>query len=181
MKHGCRPRFALGFGVLPMALALATGCESMSNTDRGVVGGGLFGAGIGALIGHATGHTGAGAAIGAGTGALVGGLAGHAEDKAERKAQIAQAQRQLGITDVVSLTQQHVNDQIIIQQIRTSGSVYHLSRADIEYLKANGVGDAIVMEMQATAGRPRPVYVQPVYVEPPPPVSVGVGVWYRFR
>lgn len=166
----------------------------MSNTDKGAIGGGLIGAGTGAAVGHALGNTGAGAVIGTGVGMVAGGLTGNAVDRAEHKAEVAQAkaeaiaaQRQLGITDVVAMAQQHTSDAIIIQQIRTTGSVYNLSPNDIGYLKANGVSDPVVMEMQATATRPRRVYTpvavqQPgtvyIYEPPPPPVSVGFGVGY---
>jgi hypothetical protein len=88
------------------------------------------------------------------------------------------------------MTQQHVSDAVIISQIRSSNSVYQLSAQDTTWLKQNGVSDAVVMEMLATAHRfPRrvyvdgPVYGEPVYVvdPPPPPVGVGVGVGFRGR
>src|SRR6266852_3367638 len=117
------------------------GCSSMSNTEKGVGAGGLIGAGTGALIGNATGHTGAGALIGAGVGAVSGGLIGNSIDKSEAKtaAQIAAAnnppQGPLGITDVASLAQARVADDVIIAQIRSTGSVYRLSANDTIWLK----------------------------------------------
>jgi outer membrane lipoprotein SlyB len=181
------------FGAVLPAL-LACGCSSMSNTEGGALGGGLLGAGAGALIGHATGHTGAGAFIGAGAGALTGGLIGHAVDKSEERtaAQVAaagaeQQRQQLGMIDVVQLAQTHVADEVIIAQIRSTGSVFHLSSNDTIYLKQQGVSDAVVQEMLLTANRyPRrvytstPVYTERVYVvDPdPPPVAVGVGFGY---
>ena len=160
---------------------ITCGCASMNNTEKGVAAGGVIGAGTGALVGNAVGHTGAGALIGAGVGALSGGLIGNAADESEKKAQAraaAQA-RAMGMTDVVALTQQHVSEAIIINQIRASGAVFHLSAQDIVWLKENGVTDVVVNEMQMTAYRmPRRVYV----VEPePPPVSVGVGIGYGRR
>ncbi len=180
----------LGAAALPFALCC--GCSSMSNTDQGILGGGAIGAGTGALIGNATGHTGAGALIGAGVGAVTGGLIGNAEDKHEQKTQeaiaAAQAQQQIGLTDIVQMTQQHISDPVIISQIRSSHSVYQLSAQDTIWLKQNGVSDAVITEMMATARYPRrvytaaPVYGEPVYVvEPPPPVAVGVGVGFRGR
>jgi len=183
----------IGAAIFP--LLVTCGCSSMSNTDKGVLGGGAIGAGTGALIGNATGHAGTGALIGAGVGAVTGGLIGHAEDRQEKIAQeaaaAAQAQRQIGLMDVVQMTQQHISDPVIISQIRTSGSVYQLSAQDTIYLKQNGVSDAVITEMMATAQRyPQgvyttgPVYGQPVIVAeppPPPPVSVGVGVGFRGR
>lgn len=180
----------LGSGLM-VSLLLTCGCSTMSNTEKGVGAGGLIGAGTGAIIGNATGHTGAGALIGAGVGALSGGLIGHAVDESEKKteAKIAAAtaapQGPLGITDVVYLAQQHVTDEVIITQIRSTHSVFQLSAGDTVWLKQQGVSDAVVQEMLATANRyPRriysatPVYTQPVYVVDPPPPVVGVGFGY---
>src|SRR5216684_2643718 len=119
----------LGVAVLPVLLAC--GCSSMSNTDRGVLGGGAIGAGTGALIGNATGHAGTGALIGAGVGAVTGGLIGNSADRQEKKAQeaaaAAQAQRQIPLPDVVQMAQQHISDPVIINQIRSTNSSYVLS------------------------------------------------------
>jgi hypothetical protein len=170
--------------------ALLVGCSSMSNTEKGAGAGGLIGAGTGAVIGSATGHTGAGALIGGAVGALSGGLIGHSVDESERRteAQIAAAnppRGPLGLVDIVQLTQSHVTDNVIISMIRSTGSVYQLSANDTIWLKQNGVSDAVVTEMLATANRvPRRVYsATPVYVvEPePPPVSVGFGIGYHGR
>jgi hypothetical protein len=157
----------------------------MSNTEQGAAAGGLIGAGTGALIGSVTHHAGAGALIGAGVGALAGGLTGHAVDESEkRQAELAAVnapppQRPLGLTDVVQLAQSHVSDEVIINQIRMTGSLFQLSANDTIWLKQQGVSDVIVTEMLASANRvPRSVYVaEPVYVDPPP-ISVGVGFGY---
>jgi len=177
-----------------MVLAATCGCSSMNNTDKGVLTGAGLGAGAGALIGAATHHAALGALAGGALGGVAGGLTGNAIDKSEAKTQAqiaaANAPPPFTIQNVVELTQQHTSDAIIISQIRTTGSVYYLQPQDIEYLKANGVSDVVVMEMQATANRlPRRVYTaapvygqavyQPVYVAPPPPpVGIGIGVGY---
>jgi hypothetical protein len=164
----------------------------MSNTEAGAGAGGLIGAGTGAVIGNATGHTGAGALIGAGVGALSGGLIGHAVDESEkREAQLAAASapRPLSIAEIATMAQSHVTDDVIISQIRATGSVFYLSSQDIIWLKSQNVSDAVVQEMLATPGRvPRryytatPVYPAPVYVvEPDPPVRVGVGFGFGGR
>lgn len=164
--------------VAALPLALACGCSTTNNTESGAVAGGAIGAGTGALIGSATGHAGVGALVGAGVGALSGGLIGASADHAEKKAAEARA---MEMSDIVSMTQQHVSDVIIINQIRTSPTVFHLSGSDIAWLKQNGVSDAVISEMQATAYRyPHHYYTDgPVYVAPPPPVSVGVGIGIR--
>jgi hypothetical protein len=162
----------------------------MSNTDRGVLGGGALGAVTGTIIGAATGHPGAGAAIGAGAGAVAGGLTGAAVDHSERKQAAAAAARRcppLSLQEVVQLTQSGTSDAIIIDQIRGSGQVYHLTAQDIIWLQNQGVREPVIHEMQATAWQsPRQVYTSaPVVYEvvpaAPPPVAVGVGFSTRIR
>jgi len=181
-------------GALLLPALLVCGCESLNNTEKGVGLGAGIGAATGALIGKATGHTGAGALIGAGVGGLTGGLVGNAADKAEKKAETAQvaaiqaqAARQLSLTDVVQMAQSHVSDEVIISQIRSTGSVFHLRSDETIYLKQQGVSDAVVEEMLRSANRPVPVYTAaPAYpskvvvVEEPPAVYGGV-VYTRYR
>jgi hypothetical protein len=171
-------------------LLLACGCSSLNHTENGALAGGAIGAGTGALVGHALGHTGGGALIGAGVGALSGGLIGHAADESDKRVAAAQARRAIGLTDVIQMAQSHVSDEVIVSDIRASGSVYHLSAQDTIWLKQNGVSDRVVQEMMATATRypqrvyaAAPVYGEPVYVvePPPPPVSVGIGVAGHFH
>jgi outer membrane lipoprotein SlyB len=174
------------------ALGVLTGCESMTHTERGAVGGGLLGGTAGALIGSTSGNTGAGAAIGAGLGALSGGLIGNSVEESENRtraemaAAAAPAPGQMTLTDVAQLGQQGVSDQVIIGQIRSTHSVFHLTPEQIGWLKQMNVSDAVVMEMQATATRvpvahPR-VYARPVrpvvFVEPLPPPPIGFGFSY---
>jgi hypothetical protein len=87
------------------------------------------------------------------------------------------------LDQVVSMTQQHLDDGLIINQIRTTNSVYDLTASDVTWLKGQGVSDAVITEMQARRPGyvyPAPGYVRPVYVveDPPPPVHVGVGFGY---
>ncbi len=141
--------------VTPVALVLLTcGCASMNNTERGALGGGAVGAGAGALIGSTTGNAGAGALIGGAGGALLGGLVGNSADKTERRAEAAAAAAQaqaLKLEDVALMAQQHISDDVIIGQIRSTGTIYHLQPSHIYWLKQNGVGDPVIKEMQATA------------------------------
>ncbi|MFO0927294.1 MAG: glycine zipper domain-containing protein [Gemmataceae bacterium] len=183
-----RVRRCLVAGLL--ATVTAGGCQSMNNTDRGVLTGGALGAIGGAAIGSMAGRPGAGAAIGAGLGAVAGGANGAAIDNAERRMQAREqavaARQQLALQDVVALTASGSSDDVIVTQIRQSGSVYRLSAQDIVWLQNQGVREPVIREMQATAYRPvRHVYtavpVAPVYVVPPPPVGVGVGVTFRGR
>jgi uncharacterized protein YcfJ len=168
------------------------GCQSMSNTDKGVLTGGALGAGAGALIGGSRGRAGPGAVIGGALGAVAGGVTGAAIDNSERKQEArlaaAEAARRpaLSLEEIVQLTRAGSTDEVIINQIRVSGSVYQLTGQDVLYLQNNGVRDPVIRELQATAYRPvRAVYtavpVQPVYVvQPAPPPPVGVGVGFAF-
>ena len=157
-------------------LMAATGCSTLNHTENGALAGGGIGAATGALIG-------------AGAGALAGGLIGHTADESDKRQAMAQAQRQVGIADVAQMAQQHISDEVIINQILSSGSVYQLSSNDTIWLKQNGVSDRVIEVMMNTTRYPRrvytavPVYGEPAYVvEPaPPPVSVGVGVVGRIR
>jgi hypothetical protein len=159
---------------------LTCGCAN-NNTERDATAGGVIGGVTGAIVGAAAHAPLAGAAIGAASGALIGGAVGHSEDKAEQRAVADAAYRQrtaLPIDQIVYMTQSHVSDTLIVNQIRASGAVYSLTGSDVAYLKGQGVSDAVVSEMQATAQRyPQPVYpAHPVYVAEPAPVAVGVGV-----
>jgi hypothetical protein len=163
-----------------------TGCATQTETGA-LAGAGLGGLG-GALIGSAVHAPVAGAAIGAAAGAVTGAAVGNAEDRKEaHNAAVAAAQaRALGLTDVAQMAQQGVPDNLIINQIRTSPTVFHLSATDITWLRENRVSDVVIGEMQNTVLRtPRRVYMEGppvVVVEEPPPVAVGVGFGYtRYR
>jgi hypothetical protein len=170
-------------------LVAICGCSHMNHTDRGMVTGGLLGAGLGTVIGGMSGNPGAGAAIGAGTGALIGGVAGNEHDKAERRAEahaaaVAAQNPPLAIQDVVRLAHNHISDDVIIQNIRATNSVYHLSTEDIIYLKQQGISDRVVNEMQTrrTVMVPRSqVIVLDPPPPPPPPVSVGFSYGWGHR
>jgi hypothetical protein len=168
-------------------MILGCGCETMNNTEKGTAIGGAAGTVLGAGIGAIAHHPVIGALIGAGGGMLAGSAVGASQDRKEAR-QAAQAyaatRPPLTIPDVVQMAQSHVSDDVIIQQIRTTGSTFRLTSDDVIYLSQMGVSNRVVMEMQANRGpvvpvrvRPAPVYV----VEPyPPPVAVGVGVGYRY-
>ncbi len=172
-------------GAVLAPLVLATGCQT--NAGTGLLAGGALGALAGGAIGAATHHAGTGALIGAAAGATLGGVTGAAVDNHEQKVAIRQEARAraLGLQDVATLAQNGTSDEIIINQIRTSGTVYHLRADEILYLRNNGVHDPVIEAMQATANQPPPVvYVNEpppppvVFVREPPPV-IGVGFGYH--
>jgi hypothetical protein len=191
---------AMALAVLPFSV----GCSSMSNTGKDALVGGGVGAGVGALVDRATGGKGgAGAIIGGATGALIGGAIGNEQDQKEKAAAQARAYAAahppVTVDDVIRLTQDRTPESVIINQIRTTNSVYQLTNEDVERLNANGVSQNVIIEMQNRRGDcpprgpryvavppPGPVYVvgpppPPVYVVGPPPPPVGVGVIFHSR
>lgn len=183
-------RALLVVGLLTL-LSANSGCETAAGT--GAASGGLLGAGIGALAGHCPGAALAGAAIGAGAGTLAGAGVDIARDRrAQKAAQAASAQaiaRAPTLEDIVSMTQNAVPTQQIVEQIRTSGVIYRLTADQLVYLNRNGVDSRVIIAMQDTALNPAPVRTvytaapvvveQPVLVTPPPVVGVGFGWGYR--
>jgi uncharacterized protein YcfJ len=200
---GMNGRFLLMAAVVA-ASPFVTGCQHASNTAKGAGVGGALGAGTGALIGSASGNAGKGAVIGGLIGAVTGGAIGNEHDqreKAEMESRVRQAEEraeaaatQLGIADVIQLAKEGRSDDVIINQMRTTGSTYQLSTEDIRMLSSNGVSDTVIKEMQCRrpgvyprrrfvpvhgpvlVAPPPPVYLMPVC---PPPPAFGVGVHIR--
>ncbi|HTQ39028.1 MAG TPA: glycine zipper domain-containing protein [Pirellulales bacterium] len=166
-----------------LAVCLA-GCHSPYYADQGALAGGLGGAGLGALIGSASGHTGAGAAIGAAAGALTGGAVGGALDNidAKNRAQIAAATGHpptaVSVNDIVAMTRSGIDEQIIVNQLATSGLQRPLQANDVIYLQQNGVSPHVISIMQQTrvaVASPPPGAV--VVPGGPPPVVVADPYW----
>ncbi|HVL14251.1 MAG TPA: glycine zipper domain-containing protein [Gemmata sp.] len=169
----------------------SVGCESMNHTERGAAIGGALGTAAGLGIGAATGNPRTGAVIGglggAGVGALVG---GEKDEKARKEREVihanavanaqAQAQR-MGLSDVMHMAREGHADQVIINQIRSTGSTFQLTSGDLDMLKNNGVSPTVISEMQnarpasplstrVIVRDPQPTTV--IYQEPPPVVFV---------
>jgi surface antigen len=130
----------------------------MNQTQTGAAIGGALGTAAGLGIGAATGNPRTGALIGGLAGAGVGGLIGNEADKEERRQQAAIEQataaaaatpQKLGLTDIVHLTHQGHDEQVIINQIRATGSTFQLTTSDLDWLKANGVSPRVIAEMQS--------------------------------
>jgi YMGG-like Gly-zipper len=205
---------SLGLAVVTTGFALV-GCEAPEGgpdrTAGGALAGGAIGAGSGAIIGSTSGHAGEGALIGGAIGAITGGLIGHSMDQAQRETleqqnpqtlQRVEQGQPLGLADIKALAKAGVSDEVIISQIRNSGTVYHLSTAEIIDLKDGGVSEKVIDFMINTPGgdyssAPPPVESQeavvvpqsppPPIVEAPPPPRPGyvwIGgswVWYQGR
>jgi hypothetical protein len=163
---------------------LVVGCNSPYHTDRGALVGGLTGAGVGALVGNAVGNTGAGAAIGAGVGTLGGAAIGSEMDEMEARNR-AMIEQQLGrqvatgavtIDDVVAMTRGGVNEELIVNHVRSHGVARPLQASDLILLQQQGVSTRVIAAMQEPPA-PRAVAqpgAQPVIIEhAPPPVIVA--------
>jgi hypothetical protein len=173
----------------------SVGCGTMNHAERGATIGGMLGTATGLGIGAATGNPKTGALIGGLAGGGIGALAGSEKDAQERRDRevihaeaVATAQAQaeaqrMGVSDVMQLTQGGHSDEVIINQIRNTGSTFQLSGGDLDMLKHNGVSSAVIAEMQnarpasparviVREPRPRtvivhePVYTPPVIVRP---------------
>src|SRR5262249_50273164 len=101
---------------------LACGCQTLSNTESGALGGGGLGAAIGALAGGPR-QAGAGALIGGAAGAVTGGLVGNAEDKREKAHAAAVAATFAGpqhLQEIAGMAVNHISDDVIISKVRSS-------------------------------------------------------------
>ena len=184
--------------VLAVAVAGAialTGCETPEGTPYRTGTGALIGTGVGAASGAliAGGHDApAGALIGGAVGAIGGALIGNSLDQQERARLQAQAPQTyvrvdqgqpLAIADVKAMARAGIGDNVIISQMRNTGSMYHLSAADIIDLHDSGVSSAVIDYMVNSANlaaAPQPVpqpQPAPVVVAPPapPPETVVVA------
>lgn len=131
-------------------ILVGAGCESMGEkTKGGALIGGVVGAGAGGIIGHQSGHGLGGAAIGAVVGAIGGGLIGNQLDKADQKAKEVNPGH-LGIMQIVDMASKGVPDDVIIDEINRTKSVYNLTSEIINYLKEKKISDKVIDVMLAT-------------------------------
>jgi hypothetical protein len=159
------------------------------NTERGAVIGGLGGALAGAAIGKHNGETATGALIGGAVGLITGSAIGKAQDDAQARQQAyyqmqmqQQASRAVSTQDVVLMTRNGVDPQIIITQIHRNGVTRRIEVSDVISLHQQGVSEAVITAMQnaplATAAVPPPAYTRPVVVQEHYYVSPA-PVYYR--
>ncbi|HEY4312371.1 MAG TPA: glycine zipper domain-containing protein [Pirellulales bacterium] len=168
--------------VAVMAVAFAAGCNSPFYTDRGALVGAGVGTGVGALTGAAVGHPGVGALVGAGVGTLTGAAVGSGLDDidARNRAQIAATLgRQVPtgnvtLPDVIAMTKAGVNEELIVNHIRTNGLATPLQTGDLITLQQNGVSTRVIGALQSAPqpGAPAPIapapMVAPGYYGPGP-------------
>lgn len=147
-----------------------TGCESKAGS--GALIGGAGGAAAGGLIGslsHA--RAGEGALIGGALGALGGALIGHQMDKDDERSRlrseynyhasrdydrrygVAERRDNCSLQDVVNWTARGTREDVIIDRIERSGAVFHLTAADENRLRDEGVSEVVIQTMKDTARR----------------------------
>ncbi|MCU0704996.1 MAG: glycine zipper domain-containing protein [Fimbriiglobus sp.] len=177
---------------------LGTGCETMNNQERGTLGGAGVGSVAGALIGGATGNPKTGAVVGGLAGGLAGNLIGRDADRKEERADaVRQATAEQSyrdhqparIAEIVQLTQQGQDENVILNHIKANRMTFSLSVDDLNTLKTNNVSSKVITAMQNSGAGPtviarpsRPVVVReeviverPVYIAPPPPPPIFYG------
>jgi uncharacterized protein YcfJ len=144
-------------GVMVFSLLPFAGCQN--NTQTGAALGTGAGALAGTIIGHQVGHKGAGALIGGLAGGLTGAAVGNAKDVREQKeAAVAQAahvqasqqaaQRALNNSDVITMSQNGLNDDIIINSIRTRGGRFRTNSEALIHMQNAGVSKQVMLEVQ---------------------------------
>src|SRR6185312_12764425 len=128
-----------------------------------------------------------GAAVGGLAGTSVGAAIGSDKDVQVQRQQnmqyataVANAQAQananrLGMTEVIQMSRDGQSDQVIINQIRNTGSTFQLSVADLSTLRTNNVSPDVITAMQSA--RPAPVIVG---APPPQPPVVYAGAPYYY-
>lgn len=135
---------------------LLTSCESKTGT------GALAGAGVGALAGGLIGGNATGALIGGAVGAAGGALIGAALDAQDREnlqqnspqtLQRIDNREQLSIYDVEAMAKNGLSDDVIIEQIKNTKSVFYLTSDQIIELKQAGVSEKVIQYMMKTEER----------------------------
>ncbi|MEI8290033.1 MAG: YXWGXW repeat-containing protein [Verrucomicrobiota bacterium] len=183
-------RHTLVLSVASLAVLLS-GCVnpdgSQNNTGSGALIGGAFGALTGAAIGGRH-HGGQDALIGAAAGALAGGLIGNAADREQAARLRAQAPQTytrvdqgapLSIADVKALAKAGISEDVIINQIHNSRTIFHLSAADIIDLRDAGVSNKVVnymIDTPASVGANTAITSTVVVQQAPPPLPVETVV-----
>jgi len=135
------------------AFSLA-GCESKTGS------GALVGAGVGAAGGALITKSAGGALIGGAIGAAAGGLIGYALDEQDRASLQENSphtlkkidnQEPLSIDDIKEMSRNGLSDNTIIDQIKSTNSIFHLSADEIIDLKKSGVSERVIDYMIHTS------------------------------
>ena len=157
------------------------------NHHRESVAGGVAGAIIGGIVGNQNDETAEGVAIGGVVGAIAGNLLGQSKERQLQQRQFIQRQawqqqqiieqsqqaqlaRALTVDDAITLSQNGVGTQLILNQIRTNGVGQEIGVSEIIRLHQNGVNESVIAAMQKLGSSPVQVAAAgpPVIVDPRP-------------
>lgn len=172
MKRYC---YLLMVTVVGISIA---GCMSPQGRQDYTASGALIGGATGAIIGSTAKDSGTGALVGGAVGAVIGSLIGHGMDQAQEVQLRLQApqtlerleyEQPLTVADVQALVKAGIRDDLVINQIRNSRTVYHLRTADIINLKNAGVSERIIDFMINTPTQIQSAEVAGVVGPTPPP------------
>lgn len=147
--------------------AAVTGCETKAGSGAliGGAGGALAGGAIGSMS-HA--RAGEGALIGGAIGAIGGALVGHSMDESDKKndrdrvaerdydrrhTPTASISPTVTKSDVIAWSQRGTRDDVIVDRIERSGSVFRLTAADENDLRDRGVSESVIRAMRDTSRR----------------------------
>lgn len=142
---------SINFIALSVLILCVCGCQNTkTRAVEGALIGTVLGAGAGYGIGQGGHHGGEGAGIGAAAGALTGALIGSQIDKPGANQQSAGTvnPNQMSMQQIIDLSRQGVNENVIIDRIRLSNTKFALTAQDISYLKSQGVSDTVINAMQ---------------------------------
>jgi outer membrane lipoprotein SlyB len=135
------------------------GCQNKQ--ENGALIGGAGGAVVGGAIGSVS-HSsaGGGALIGAAVGAIGGAIVGNSLDQAnennDHQAEQEYDRRHstdqwISKADVIDWTRRGVSDDVIIDRIQRSATVFHLTAADENDLRDHDVSEAVIRVMRDSA------------------------------
>lgn len=142
--------------IVTICVALLSGCQTMGPNARAGTGvGGTMGALTGAAIGSRQGNALEGALIGGTLGGLAGATIGDAADEVNyhnriaRQNQVQQIQQAAVTTEqLAQMSASGLSEELIINQIQTSGVATNLSTNDLINLKQRGVSDRVISAYQ---------------------------------
>jgi hypothetical protein len=181
-------------------LLVTAGCMSPQGRTDYTATGALIGGATGVIIGSMSRDPRAGVVVGGAVGAAFGGLVGHSMDEAQEAELRAQAPKtlerveqgsQLRVEDVKALVQAGISDELIIDQIQNSKTIFHLTTVNIIDLKNTGASDLVIdymintptqVEVITVAGEakttpPKPLAEKVIVAPGPDYVWVG-GAWF---
>jgi surface antigen len=174
------------FVVLMMSVMALPSLARGQQTERGATIGGIGGALAGAAIGKNNGDTAAGALIGGAVGLITGAAIGNSADERDRRAAYQNQQmylysRAVSSVDVVSMSQNGVGEDVIINHIRENGVQRRPDVGEVISLHRQGVSERVISAMQNApeGGRAPAPPPQPVYRAAPAPVVVEEHYYVR--